>query len=162
MASLLTTKRFTFRHIPISFGHRHRSTAGPCWPNAVFSHVSQARPYLRVKTQTGIGLPAVTVPLVAQTYTQRRYDSSKHGAARRRWRQEEAYNKNKRAEPSTHANTQQDVNRDRKSDRKKKEDKEAKGDPRKEAVEENQGLKTFRPARLPIVLCHGMETPSRF
>ncbi|KAG0289068.1 hypothetical protein BGZ97_006581, partial [Linnemannia gamsii] len=48
-----------------------------------------------------------------------------------------------------------DVNRDRKSDRKEKEDKEAKGDPRKEAVEENQGLKTFRPARLPIVLCHG-------
>ncbi|KAF8934148.1 hypothetical protein BGZ47_010490 [Haplosporangium gracile] len=158
-------RRVTVSHIPLSLGYRYRSTAGPCWTNTLLSHVTQAQPRLGSKAQTGVGLPAATVPLIPQTYTQRRYDSSKstppslepfsrHGAAKKR-RQEETEDKNKRGERANHVDKQEDVSQDRGSDQKQKEDKEAKDDPRKEAVQDKQGVKTFRPARLPIVLCHG-------
>lgn len=58
-------------------------------------------------------------------------------------------------ERASHVEKQKDPSQDHGSDRKRKDDEEAKEDPRKEAVEEKQGLKTYRPARLPIVLCHG-------
>lgn len=165
MATLPISRRFTVLHIPHSFRHRYHSKVGACWPNAVLSHVTQARPYLGLKAQPGIGLPTAIAPFVSQTYTQQRYNSSKftppspgsfgkHEAAKKR-RQEETDDKNKRTELSSHPNAQQDVHQDRKPNREQKEDKEAKDDPRKEAVEDKQGLKTFRPARLPIVLCHG-------
>ncbi|KAF9574782.1 hypothetical protein EC968_005568 [Mortierella alpina] len=60
---------------------------------------------------------------------------SRHGAARRR---------HEETDPTDSSN---------RSSRRERED--ATNDPRKEAVEEQQDTKSFRAARLPVVLCHG-------
>ena len=173
MTFFLISKKVTVRRILLSTGCRFHSATGPGrWSSTVLNHVSQAQPWHGPGPRTPSRLPAVTVPLVFQTCAQRRYDSSKstpssvdlfsrHEAAKRR-RQEEVEDKKGGDERARHVDKQKNTSRDRRSDRKRKDDEEAKEDPRKEAVEGKQGLKTFRPARLPIVLCHGKETLPRF
>ncbi|OAQ22552.1 alpha/beta-hydrolase [Linnemannia elongata AG-77] len=156
MTLLLISRKVPVRHIPFSTGCRFHSAARPCrWSTTVLNHVSQAQPWHGSGSRTPFGLPAVTVIPVFHSYTQRRYDSSKstspsvdlfsrHEAAKRR-RQEKVEDKKGGDEKASHVDKQKETSQDQ----------EAKDDPRKESVEDKKGLKAFRPARLPIVLCHG-------
>lgn len=171
MNFLLISRKVAVRHIPHSTGCCFNSAAGPRrWSSTALNNVSHAQPWRGSRSRTPPGLLAVAVPLVFQTCTQRRYNSNKstppsvdlfsrHGAAKRR-RQEELVDRKDGDERASHVEKQKDPSQDHGSDRKRKDDEEAKEDPRKEAVEEKQGLKTYRPARLPIVLCHGNESHS--
>ncbi|KAF9130228.1 hypothetical protein BGW39_003322 [Mortierella sp. 14UC] len=114
-----------------------------------------------------------SVPLVWQSQGQRRYESNKKSAAakapdsfsrqgaamRRRQEDEEGQEKEESLDGrSSRVNKLEEKSRSHRTDPdqgNKDDGKEAKDDPRKEALEEKKELRTFRAARLPIILCHG-------
>ncbi|KAK3844585.1 MAG: Alpha/Beta hydrolase protein, partial [Linnemannia gamsii] len=170
-SSFLTFNRVAVRHIPFATGCRYYSNgaAGTRWPYMLLEQLQRRLPGSGSGSGLRTGLPAASISLVSQSQGQKRYESNKkatpsqspdsfgrQGAALRRRQQEEKEQTDD--ERSSHVSKQaQGMKEDRRpaSDREKKDDKNAKEDPRKEAIEEKQELKTFRAARLPIVLCHG-------
>ncbi|KAF9933101.1 hypothetical protein FBU30_006602 [Linnemannia zychae] len=168
MTPPIAFNRVTTHYITSATKCRCFSSAIPRWPNKVYSRYFIQDPFSRF----GSGL----LPTVASTailHPQRRYISKKSSQpisspsstqasplqlkeAKNPYGLEDTkeVKNGDFSRPCSNLQQQQEkANRQSKDGQ--KDTKEANEDPRKEAVEEKQGLKTFQAARLPIVLCHG-------